>query len=542
MAEEVRINLTSSADTSGIDKMGAAVGGISGGAEKAAAGLGAASKSSKELGSALGKSVEVGGAATSLMTNLATASQGGASGFFAAGRAILSFGQIVKGVLLGAGPVGIAVAAIGLLAGAVFALKDAFKPAGESVDDFKKRLADLDKANLRALDATISALSDRLKATKEEADAVRASLDKIDDAEMAAQLAAVKKSDLTAAQKDEQDLLIRDEFKKRREGRQRDALTETASGARETRDTLAPEFEDARQKYGDLLNERDRILSEFNSLNRLYREASQLQSETTGALDPKWVEARRMLEEYHARKNALPSRGDREKLDSELASARDRFQGSDGKGGIAAQYQAALKESEKAERALARFNDELKKVGEWDRARIRIENNGTDPRDTEAAARQSPGRNRLVGADGRVVEYESSTVPTINQQIVATTEAMRLGGGALPQSQPGVGNQVTFGALKPGSDTKDGAVARALKDTATATKEADTGADTAKQAEELKKAAEAQSKAQQAAQTATMQALGAAKEVMSGLTATTNHHTSEIAMLRSQISALRSRA
>ncbi|OQC18854.1 MAG: hypothetical protein BWX69_03188 [Planctomycetes bacterium ADurb.Bin069] len=555
--EEVRINLTSSADTSGVDKMGAAVGGIAGDSRKAAAGLGDSAKASKALGSALGKSVEVGGAATSLMTNLATASQGGAAGFFAAGRAILSFGQIVKGVLLGAGPVGIAVAAIGLLAGAVFALKDAFKPAGESVDAFKKRIEDLDKANLRTLDATLSALSDRLKGAKEEADAVRASLDKIDDAEMAAKLAAVKASDLTQKQKDEQEFLIRDEFKQRRTSRERDALEQSAAAARETRDALAPEFEDARQKYGDLLNQADIYRTLERERDRLQREISGFGEDGRSNFD--YGKANRIQQ---IERNLLPGKSDRAKFDAELASARNRFQGDDGKGGIAAQYQAAVKESEKAERALSRFNDTLAKVAEWDRSRSRLENQGVDPREAEAAARRSPGRARIVGPDGRVNEYDVQAAPTLNQQIAATADAARRGsitmtdGTIVPinRAQPGAGGGTitgpggisrTFapgaaqgpgrGAYREGGDD----AASAIKGATEAVKGSDTGDATAKAAAELKAAEEQRAAAVQASTEQTVSALGDIISMSQETASVLGKHTSDIASLRAEIQSLR---
>lgn len=450
LVQELRILIGIKSDTGQGKQVADTVDKIGGASKKAGAGLADSAKASKELSQELGKTVAVGSATKEFLGAVRDVGKGGADSLFAMGRAAISFGNIVRTTLITSGPIGWAIAALGALFAAVIVLKDAFNPAGESVAAFKERLAELDKANLRALDATLSALSDRLKATKEEADAVRASLDKIDDAEMAAQLAAVKKSDLTAAQKDEQELLIRDEFKKRREGRQREALEQAAGGARETRDAVAPEFEDARQKYGDLLNEADRIRTLERERDRLKREISGFGEDGRSNFDFEKANRIQQIE-----RNLLPGKSDREKFDAEFASARNRFQGEDGKGGIAAQYQAAVKESEKAERALARFNDVLQKVGEWDRARVRIENNGTDPRDTEAAARQSPGRNRLIGPDGRVVEYDSSTAPTVNQQIAATTNAMRLGGGALPSASAGTGNQLTFGKLQPGSDNKE---------------------------------------------------------------------------------------
>lgn len=499
LVQELLIRIGIKSDTGQGKQVADTVDKIGGASKKAGAGLADSAKASKELSQELGKTVAVGSATKEFLGAIRDVGKGGAESLFALGRAAISFGNIVKTTLVTSGPVGWAIAALGGLLTAVMLLKDSFGPAGESVAAFKERLAELDKANLRALDATLSALSERLKSTKEEADAVRASLDKIDDAEMAAQLAAVKKADLTAAQKDEQELLIRDEFKKRREGRQRDALSETASGARETRDTLAPEFEDARQKYGDLLNQADVYRTLERERDRLQREISGFRKDGRSNFDYEKANRIQQIE-----RNLLPGKDDRGRFDAELASARDRFQGADGKGGIAAQYQAALKESEKAERALARFNDELQKIGEWDRARVRIERGGIDPRDTEASARQSPGRNRLVGSDGRVVEYDSAPAPTINQQIAATTNAMRLGGGALPASAPGIGNQLTFGKLQPGSDNK---TATAIDGATGAMKEMPTGEGTSKSAEELKTATEQAAQAQQAAGEATVQAL-----------------------------------
>lgn len=542
MAEDVRINLTSSADTAGIDKMGAAVGGLSGGAAKAAAGLGDASKSAKEMGQGLGKAVEVGGATTALMQNIASASQGGAQGMFAAGRAILSFGQIVKGVLLGAGPVGIAIAALGLLAGAALALKDAFKPAGETVEDFKKRLDGLDKANLKALDATISALSDRLKAAKEDADAVRASLDKIDDAEMAAKLSAVGGSNLTADQKKEQEFLIRDEFRKRRTARERQSLEDSAAGASETRNLIAPEFEDAASKYGDMLNERDRIKTLERERDRLKRETSGFGPDGRSNFDYGKAERIRAIDRM------IPQGDAREKFDAEFESARNRFQGADGKGGIAADYQRSVQEADKAAKALERFNSTLAKVGEWEKAQARIENGGVDPRDREAGARKSPGRARMVGPDGQVREYDVQSAPTLNQQLGAQADAARVGplasplntiipgGGALPGATD---SRITRDGGKLGDQTKQ------LNETMQQAGEkaaepvdlqpAVDGATAVKEGNEALKAA------LDSATTAQAEALTAAAQASSEAASTLGTHAAAISSIKAELAAIKSR-
>lgn len=556
--EEVRINLTSSADTSGVDKMGAAVGGIAGDSRKAAAGLGDSAKASKDLSAELGKTVAVGGATKEFLGAVRDVGKGGAESLFAMGRAALSFGNIVKTTLVTSGPIGWAIAALGLLAAAVIALKDTFKPAGESVDAFKKRIEDLDKANLRSLDATLSALSDRLKDAKEEADAVRAALDKVDDAEMAAQLAAVKASKLTPEQKAEQEMLVRDEFKQRREGRQRSALEQAAAGARETRDAMAPEFEDARDQFARIDNERDRIRSEVRAISALYREAGMLQKTATTGAD--WNAIRRIEDEARSRRKSLPSEDEAKRLDVELESARVRFQGADGKGGIAAQYQAAVKESEKAERALSRFNDTLAKVSEWDRSRARLENQGVDPREAEAAARRSPGRARIVGPDGRVNEYDVQAAPTVNQQIAATADAARRGTITMPdgtivpvnRAQPGAGGGTITGpggisrTFAPGAQQGPGRgayregddAASSIKGATEAVKSSDTGDSTAKAAAELKAAEEQRAAAVQASSEQTVGAMRDLVSLNQSVASTLAPIPGEIASMRAEIQSL----
>lgn len=552
--EEVRINLTSSADTSGVDKMGAAVGGIAGDSRKAAAGLGDSAKASKDLSAELGKTVAVGGATKEFLGAVRDVGKGGAESLFAMGRAALSFGNIVKTTLVTSGPIGWAIAALGLLAAAVIALKDTFKPAGESVDAFKKRIEDLDKTNLRSLDATLSALSDRLKDAKEEADAVRAALDKVDDAEMAAQLAAVKASKLTPEQKAEQEMLVRDEFKQRREGRQRSALEQAAAGSRETRDAMAPEFEDAARRFGDIGNERDRIRTLERERDQLQREISGFGPDGRSRFDYGKAERIRQIE------REIPQGDDRARFDAEYESARKVFQGDDGKGGIAAQYQAAVKESEKAERALSRFNDTLAKVSEWDRSRARLENQGVDPREAEAAARRSPGRARIVGPDGRVNEYDVQAAPTINQQIAATADAARRGTITMPdgtivpvnRAQPGAGGGTITGpggisrTFAPGGVQGQGRgayregdqAADAIKGATAAIKGSDTGDATAKAAAELKAAEEQRAAAVQASSEQTVGAMRDLVSLNQSVASTLAPIPGEIASMRAEIQSL----
>ena len=518
MAEEVRIDLKSTADTSGFDKMGAA-------SKEAGVGLGMASKESKELGTNLGKSVEVGSATTALMQNLGNASKGGAEGMFAAGRAVLSFGQIVKGVLLGAGPIGMAVAALGLLAGGAMALYQAFKPASETIEQFKGKLDTLDKANFKSLDATLSALFDRLKNAKDEADAVRASLDKIDDAEMAAKLADNKgDTKLTDRQKEKQEQAIRGEFKSRRQARERGALSDYVSSAAETRGALEPEFEDARQKYGDLLNERDSIISEFRKLNALYSEASRLKSEAGAPSDPRWAQSRAMLDEYHSRAKTLPSKNDRERLDAELASARNRFQGEDGKGGIAAKYQAAVEEERKAKAKLSRYDITNTEVGKWEAKKVASEDAAYDANTGAAKAAREEARRKQIEEMKRTPESTWRTRAASGFGVDADVFKE-----AFPQAKP---------LPQPRTDLKP--VTDSLNKAADAAEKAPDPKPAADAADRLANATESSTQAQAAANAAVVSALSTAVAISAESVAATQAMASQVVAMRAQMSTLSS--
>lgn len=403
-----------------------------------------AADDSKDLASSLGKATEVGGATTNLIQNLEKASRGGADGMMSAAKAALNLGNVIKTVAAGAGPIGIAIAIIGTLIGVVGVLRSAFRKSVESVDTFKARLADLDKQKLDALQQTIAALDTRLKGAREEADALRGAMDKVDDAEMGARLQALRnRKDLSDEERGRQEFLIRDEFKRRREGRETAAAQERIDQAAEKRDALAPEFRDARDRFAQLDNERDAQLAYEREIKRIDRdrrlnyEAVQ-QSLKDGTYDgSNAAKLARMQadESLLARRNELSGllkTGDaKAKFEAEWESTRDTFQGKDGKGGIAAEYQAAATAVDQAERAMGRMLDTRKKVAEWDKANARL-TYGEDPRDTEAAARRSPGKARMVRGDGTVVEYDVSAAPTTAQDVAADTDAARRGPVAKP--------------------------------------------------------------------------------------------------------------
>lgn len=432
LVQELLIKIGLKADTAEAVNASKAIGDIAAKSKQAGSGMGEVSKNSKDLAGALGKNVEIGGQAVSMMTQLEGASKGGAAGLASAARAGLAFGQMVKGALAGAGPIGIAVTAITLLGAAAFALTKSFAAPKESIEQFKERLAGLDKASLQALDATILALSDRLKAAKADADAVRQSLDMIDDAEMGAKLAANKASGLDPKAQATQDLLIRDEFKKRREARERESAELVRDQAAEKRDAISPEFDSERDTYIEKLQEADAVKSRDREIERLREDMKRVVAKEGYS-----TEALRLSGQADRLARMQPGEADRGKMDAELASARRAFQGEDGNGGVSKDYRTAAAEAIAAEKALARLLDTRKKVDEWDTAKLRLENGGIDPRAAENAARKSPGKARIVGPDGTVREYDVGADTTANQQIAAAAEAAR-SGRALPTGSGGM--------------------------------------------------------------------------------------------------------
>lgn len=510
MAEDVRINLTSSADTSGIDKMGAAVGGLSGGAAKAAAGLGDASKSAKEMGQGLGKAVEVGGATTALMQNIASASQGGAQGMFAAGRAILSFGQIVKGVLLGAGPVGIAIAALGLLAGAALALKDAFKPAGESAEEMGRRIAELNKAKLDRVANEQKLLTEAANEAVTAINAELAAMDRLADIRTARLIeeekargkekgipADVTERNITRIRRDAEDAKI---------GR-------TLSAADEQARVLEDVASDAEQKRATLDIQRNQLLglkAKYDQLNE--QEVAMRREMLKGYFKRGYAEP-----EQNAQLSALQRERDaaREKLEKRLGGKddkegtlyKDAQKTADEALNVATTAaQAAAKAAEAAAAKAAEARGQEGQISP-ERAKLRaaedrnareltaaekakIESDKAAARTKQEAQMLALGPNvvatRIASGDAsldialarELYPKQKFVQPTAPAPIAqpANPSGVYGPGEALPTNTAGVfrgalpagpvdpRNQLTFGTLKPGSDNKLGADAKKAAD------------------------------------------------------------------------------
>lgn len=191
-SEKVRVELTSSADTSGIDKMADASKKLTGGNKSAADAAYDASQKSKELSGALGKNVEVGSQAVAMMGQLGNVSKGGAEGLTAAARAGIAFVTMLKGVLAGAGPVGIALTALAVTGGAIYGLVKALKDGGESADEFKKRMDTLNEFKAESVSAQLKSITDEADRGKKAIAEESAELDKMSDAKLARDKAKIE--------------------------------------------------------------------------------------------------------------------------------------------------------------------------------------------------------------------------------------------------------------------------------------------------------------------------------------------------------------
>lgn len=195
-----------------------------------------AGTASKDMARGLGEGAAVGNATVAAMTNLAAASEGGASGVIAIGRAAFAAGISFKGLLASMGPFGLIAAAIGVALGVVSL---ALKKSEDSAKDAKAKLDELNKSNLDALKTQISGATEEAKKFKDELEAAARAKDRIADAKLADQLATIKASDLTPDQKERAEVDVR---RKREDEKRADAqklLDEKADADAKTAQRLA---------------------------------------------------------------------------------------------------------------------------------------------------------------------------------------------------------------------------------------------------------------------------------------------------------------
>ena len=558
MAEEVRIDLKSSADTSGIDKMGAAVGGISGAAQKAAPAVGALGNQSKATAAELGRGVEVGNAAVSAFQNIAAAGQGGASGLIAVARAGFSAGAMFKGLLASMGPFGIAAAAIGIALGLVSA---ALRKSEAAAAEAKKKIDELNKAKLddavkqqealkRAADDTVASLKAEAAAREEIADydlgrrkaAVRA------DAKATGESAEVTEQKLVALDRQRED--------EKRANALKLAQDEAALRAKAQRDLEAAQKK-AQQEIADAEARRAAVVAAEQKLAATKPESTSGSYGMSLNGDPARQKALADLEaareaakmDTDARLEGLKSDAEKKKADAE-AAARAAAQAKS-----AADLLANTKRATDPLLAATRAAEDRAKVPQTEAEKAAIEKARAKQDEQIRRIPASIWNNRIASGDTSVdMDALRRNYPAYKFQAPAAAPVAPLTPTSVAAAQPVAPTPAPGGGtIQRGGDTfRAGAgglekIADALKDTATATEEADTGAGTAEQAEQLKKTTEEHAKAvkESAAKTdaalgSATQALSAASGVLSAQSAKLSQHDADLRRIWGAIAALRS--
>jgi hypothetical protein len=193
--QNLKIQIDTTANTAGVQQAAAAVEKVGAGASKAAQGLDVVGKSSKDLARGLGEGAAVGNAAVAAMSNLATASQGGAGGLLAIARGAFAAGISMKGLLASMGPFGVIAAAIGvglgLISTALRKNEEAAAAAKQKFDEAKAAGEALAKVNFEAMKTALedinTALATEIARSKEVAaaqDEIAAAISKTAKAEI----------------------------------------------------------------------------------------------------------------------------------------------------------------------------------------------------------------------------------------------------------------------------------------------------------------------------------------------------------------------
>ncbi|OQC18794.1 MAG: hypothetical protein BWX69_03219 [Planctomycetes bacterium ADurb.Bin069] len=489
MAEEVRIDLKSAADTSGFDKISAA-------SKEAGAGIGAASKESKALAGELGRSVEVGSASVGLFQNLATASKGGAAGLAAAARAGLGFGQMLKGILAGAGPIGIALAAVGVAAGALVSI---FSDTGKSADEAKTKLDELNKLKLDAAKLEIDnigrAASDATRAINDQFTA----LQRIADVELAMNVAKVRAQGLS---KDAEAAEIK-RLQRARERAKMDAEQQKLDTIAETLSISAADVESTRQKRAAELAIAENKIARVKNAERAIRTTRP--TSTTGSYGMSLgqsPEDTRLAAELEAAKKAAEGIN-LETLRKSLADATEASR-------------AAQLKAEEAERAAAQERSTQGKTRPMIEQKNKYEDQAEDP---AAKAAREEARRKQVEEMQRVPE--STWRGRAASGFPVDADVFK---EAFPKAKPLPAARLTDSINK----------------AADAAEQAPDPKPAADAAERLATATKTSAEVQAAANAAVVSALSAAVSVASQSVATTQALTSQVVAMRSQMATLSS--
>lgn len=221
---QVDIKLTSTADTSGAEKMKGSLEGVGKSAARAASGAGtfAGKMGEASIKAAAGKDV---------LEGLSLAAKGGEQSFFGATKAVGAFmGILNSGPLLGiVAALGLAFAAIKLFTDRVVAATEKYRNFGEEINGTKDDYKAVEDAAKRSMDLQIEKIKEATSALKEYSDATdraAARAKKLEEA--SARLASAKLSEdeqgeLAKAKTPEERAAIKASYDERRASTKRDA-------------------------------------------------------------------------------------------------------------------------------------------------------------------------------------------------------------------------------------------------------------------------------------------------------------------------------
>ena len=278
-SEKVRVELTSSADTSGIDKMADASKKLTGGNKSAAEAAYDAGEKTKGMARGLGEGAAAGNAAVSAMAQLSTASKGGAEGMMAIARAGFAAGVSLKAVMASMGPFGIAAAAIGIAMGVVSL---AFRAAEKDAEEVKKKIEELNKLNLEAIKTQLDSIT---TAAKEGADALTeeaAVADRFADAKLARDKLQLEVDAKASGMSEE-------EKSKRMLKLERDREDQRINQTKETKERIAKIEEDAATQLAQKQLDADEKLNQARSARPEYEQLKKRERELmqrAGTFDP----------------------------------------------------------------------------------------------------------------------------------------------------------------------------------------------------------------------------------------------------------------
>lgn len=246
---QVDIKLTSTADTSGAEKMKGSLDGVGGSAKNAASGAGmfAGKMGEASVKAAAGKDV---------LEGLSMAAKGGEQSFFGATKALGSFMAIMNsGPIMGVvSALGLALAAFKLFSDRVIEATEKYRHFGEEINGTKEEYAALAAAAAKSLDEQIGKIKEATSALKEYSDSAERAANRAKEIEeasarlVAAKLSEAEQGELAKAKTPEERSAIKARYDEKRS--ETKAQTEKKNLLN---DRLASELEN--KKYQERLDE-----------------------------------------------------------------------------------------------------------------------------------------------------------------------------------------------------------------------------------------------------------------------------------------------